>query len=37
MFTQEQLESLRGPDGKQGPKGEPFRFEDFTTEQLAAL
>ncbi len=40
MFTQEQLESLKGPkgaDGKQGPKGEPFRFEDFTPEQLEKL
>ena len=49
MFTQEQLEALKGPkgdtglqgpkgaDGKQGPKGEPFRFEDFTSEQLEKL
>lgn len=31
MFTQEQLESLKGP------KGEPFRYSDFTQEQLNAL
>lgn len=26
-----------GPAGPQGDKGEPFRYEDFTAEQLAAL
>lgn len=31
MFTQEQLESLKGP------KGEPFRYSDFTQDQLNAL
>jgi len=40
MFTQEQLENLKGPKGDQGPpgpKGEPFRYSDFTQEQLNAL
>ena len=40
MFTQEQLEALKGPKGDtglQGPKGEPFRYEDFTPEQLEKL
>lgn len=31
MFTQEQLENLKGP------RGEPFRFSDFTQDQLNAL
>ena len=34
QLTSEQLEKLRGP---QGPKGEPFRYSDFTQEQLNAL
>ena len=40
MFTQEQLESLKGPRGEQGPpgpKGEPFKYSDFTQDQLNAL
>ena len=40
MFTQEQLENLKGPRGEQGPpgpKGEPFKYSDFTPEQLLAL
>ena len=43
MFTQEQLENLKGPRGEQGPpgppgpKGEPFKFSDFTPEQLNTL
>ena len=40
MFTQEQLENLKGPKGEQGPpgpKGEPFKYSDFTQEQLNAL
>lgn len=28
---------IPGPRGKEGPKGEPFKFEDFTPEQLEAL
>lgn len=27
----------KGGDGVQGPKGEPFKFSDFTTEQLELL
>ena len=27
----------KGDDGKKGEKGDPFRYEDFTAEQLAAL
>lgn len=27
----------QGLEGPQGPKGEPFRYEDFTPEQLEAL
>lgn len=34
QLTPEQIEKLRGP---QGPKGEPFRYSDFTQEQLNAL
>lgn len=34
QLTPEQLEKLRG---QQGPKGEPFRYSDFTQEQLNAL
>ena len=30
-------QGLPGEQGKQGPKGDPFRYEDFTPEQLAAL
>lgn len=36
-FTEEQLESIRGPQGLQGEKGKPFTYEDFTSEQLEAL
>ena len=31
------LKGLQGPQGDLGPKGEPFRYEDFTPEQLEAL
>lgn len=31
------LKGLQGPQGEPGPKGDPFRYEDFTPEQLAAL
>ena len=31
------LKGLQGPQGDPGPKGEPFRYEDFTPEQLQAL
>ena len=31
------LKGLQGPQGEPGPKGDPFRQEDFTPEQLAAL
>ena len=31
------LKGLQGPQGEPGPKGDPFRYEDFTSEQLAAL
>lgn len=34
QLTPEQIEKLRGP---QGPKGEPFRYSDFTQDQLNAL
>jgi hypothetical protein len=34
QLTPEQLEKLRGP---QGPKGEPFRYSDFTQDQLNSL
>lgn len=40
QFTPEQIEKLKGPKGEQGlpgPKGEPFRYSDFTQEQLNAL
>ena len=30
-------QGLPGEQGTQGPKGDPFRYEDFTPEQLAAL
>lgn len=33
-FTQDQLNSLKGP---KGDKGEPFKYSDFTPEQLLAL
>lgn len=33
-FTQDQLNSLKGP---KGDKGEPFKYSDFTAEQLLAL
>ena len=31
------LRGLQGPQGEPGPKGDPFRYEDFTPEQLQAL
>lgn len=31
------LKGLQGPQGEPGLKGDPFRYEDFTPEQLAAL
>ena len=31
------LKGLQGPQGEPGPKGDPFRYEDFTPEQLTAL
>ena len=31
------LKGLQGPQGEPGPKGAPFRYEDFTPEQLEAL
>lgn len=34
---QEWLDSLKGLQGEPGPKGAPFRYEDFTPEQLGAL
>lgn len=34
QLTPEQLERLKGP---QGPKGEPFKYSDFTQDQLNAL
>lgn len=34
---QEWLDSLQGPQGDPGPKGDPFQYEDFTPEQLEAL
>ena len=34
---QEWLDTLVGPAGPAGEKGEPFKYEDFTEEQLAAL
>lgn len=30
-------QGLPGEQGKRGPKGDPFQYEDFTPEQLAAL
>ena len=30
-------QGLPGEQGKQGPKGDPFRYEDFTPEQLEGL
>lgn len=30
-------QGVQGATGLQGPKGEPFRYEDFTPEQLANL
>ena len=33
----EWLDSLKGNQGPRGEKGEPFRYEDFTEEQLAEL
>lgn len=40
QLTSEQIERLKGPKGEQGlpgPKGEPFKYSDFTQEQLNAL
>lgn len=34
---QEWLDSLKGLQGEPGPKGEPFKYSDFTQEQLNAL
>ena len=31
------LKGLQGPQGEPGPKGDPFRYEDFTAEQLGGL
>ena len=31
------LKGLQGPQGEPGPKGDPFRYEDFTPEQLEGL
>jgi len=31
------LKGLQGPQGEPGPKGDPFRYEDFTPEQLGGL
>lgn len=31
------LKGLQGPQGEPGPKGDPFRYEDFTPDQLQAL
>ena len=31
------LKGLQGPQGEPGPKGDPFRYEDFTPEQLEKL
>ena len=33
----EWLDSLKGLQGEPGPKGDPFRYEDFTPEQLKTL
>ena len=40
QLTSEQIEKLKGPKGEQGlpgPKGEPFKYSDFTQDQLNAL
>lgn len=34
---QDWLDSLRGPKGNPGDKGDPFKFSDFTPEQLNTL
>lgn len=34
---QEWLDSLKGPQGEPGPKGDTFTYADFTAEQLANL
>lgn len=34
---QEWLDSLQGPQGEPGPKGDPFTYADFTVEQLETL
>ena len=34
---QEWLDSLKGPQGDPGPKGDPFQYEDFTPEQIESL
>ena len=31
------LKGLQGPQGDTGPKGDPFRYDDFTPEQLQSL
>lgn len=33
----EEFKGPKGDEGPQGDKGEPFRYEDFTSEQLASL
>lgn len=33
----EEFKGPQGDEGPQGDKGEPFRYEDFTSEQLASL
>lgn len=40
QLTPEQIEKLKGPKGEQGlpgSKGEPFKYSDFTQDQLNAL
>ena len=40
IIIEPNLKGERGPEGPQGPrgeKGEPFRYEDFTEEQLESL
>ena len=34
---QEWLDSLQGPQGDPGQKGDPFQYEDFTPEQIESL
>lgn len=37
QFIEEHREELKGDKGDTGVKGEPFKYEDFTAEQLASL